>query len=71
MIGHAPEDALEAYSMNRLQGSERREIKEHLLLCERCRLQLSDTGTYIRAMRAGAALRRPGRVSRTAHPNRV
>jgi hypothetical protein len=55
MILHAPEDDLEAYSMNRLQNSARRAIKEHLLLCERCRLRLSATGVYVRAMRAGTA----------------
>jgi anti-sigma factor RsiW len=39
---HVPDDRLENYSRGLLQEPQLGEVEEHLLICERCRMRLTE-----------------------------
>ena|SRR5947199_11775 len=63
-----PEEA-ERYLMGDSPEEETADLEEHLLVCEACREQVSDTGDYLSAMR-GAASELRGRADAPTDRNR-
>ena len=53
--GHLSEDAIELYSMARLDETLMEAFEEHLLLCEACQNRLEETDQFIHAYRTVAA----------------
>ncbi|HTS74996.1 MAG TPA: zf-HC2 domain-containing protein [Bryobacteraceae bacterium] len=70
---HPPEPLFEEYVFGRVSGDQCAVFEEHLLVCARCRDELTHTDEYIHLMRAAAAEfdlvsaggRRPARRSRS------
>jgi hypothetical protein len=54
LIRHVEEEMLERYCMHRTGEEEAAQIEEHLLVCDRCRQRVDETGTFVRAMKTGA-----------------
>lgn len=53
--GHLTEDAIEQYSMAKLEGAELEEVEEHLLLCAECQDRVAEADQFIHAFRAASA----------------
>lgn len=53
--GHLTEDAIEQYSMAKLEGAELEELEEHLLLCAECQDRVAEADQFIQAFRAASA----------------
>ena len=53
-IHHIPDRDLERYHLGRIDGPELAVVEEHLLLCPKCQVKLSETQRYIEAVRANA-----------------
>ena len=54
LIRHVEEEMLERYCMHRTGEEQAAQIEEHLLVCDRCRQRVDETGMFIRAMKTGA-----------------
>jgi anti-sigma factor RsiW len=52
---HFDDDESELYSMGRLSAEKVERLEEHLLVCEACRVKVTDSDTYVAAMRRAAA----------------
>ncbi len=57
-VEHPSDDRLERYSKNRLTEEEIAPLKEHLLICEKCRNRLVQTDLNLTAIREASKLRR-------------
>lgn len=49
--GHIDEDAAERYVLSQLPQAETERLEEHMLVCEDCRLLVTETERYVGAMR--------------------
>ena len=62
---HLDEEELESYALGTIPEDSASQLEEHLLICEACRRQLSETDTYLLSMRhAGARLQAKQRPER-------
>jgi anti-sigma factor RsiW len=64
---HATDDALELYSLGRLNEPEASEVEEHLLICEQCQERLQREDCCVHALRSAL----DDDASRGAEPRRV
>jgi len=54
---HPFRDELEAYALGRTAAQDLERVETHLLICERCQGEVSQTDEHFRAMKRAAASR--------------
>lgn len=50
-LSHPSEDSLEVYAIKRTSESETAEVEEHLLICEWCRVRLTEIDQFVATAR--------------------
>jgi len=63
---HISEDWMEAFALGALPQVKVKVMEEHLLVCQRCRDALMDTGDFADAMAEAATLLRQQRMGQRA-----
>jgi hypothetical protein len=64
---HPSAEDLEVYAMGRSLDVDIERIQTHLLICDRCQMELAQSDHYIRAVKCGAALLEATRQFRSVH----
>jgi hypothetical protein len=65
---HVLDETLEALVMGRLQTAESERVEDHLLVCEKCRLQFEEIEGFIIATKTASAKMREVKAVKTAAP---
>jgi hypothetical protein len=64
---HPSSDELEAYSLGSTSDAALDKVEEHLLICERCRIELALSEQYLWAMKKAVAAPETGKRLRSIH----